>query len=81
MPKEISEDDRLKVLAMVTMANQHYRDACKIDMAIQRLLGQPATFYGEGAIGDIIYNADGFSISALDDALKTDDIIVLPNSG
>lgn len=37
--KLISQDDRLKLLAMTVMANEHYREACKIDMAIQRMLG------------------------------------------
>mgnify|MGYP001313501824 CR=1 FL=1 len=76
MAKEISEDDRLKVIAMATMANEHYRDACKLDKAIQRLLGMPGNYYGEGRIGDVIYDADGISVAAIDEALKSDGFTV-----
>lgn len=76
MSKTISEDDRLKVLAMATMANEHYREACKIDKAIQRILGMPGNYYGEGAIGEVIYDDNALSVRSLDEALERDGVTV-----
>lgn len=77
MTTTISQDDRLKALALAVTANDLYRQACKFDMAMQRLLGQDAKFYGDGCIGDLIYDGDEpMSVSAFDQALAKGGYVV-----
>ena len=77
--KTISEDDRLKAFALVITANDFYRQACKLDMAMQRTLGARAEYFGDGPgrLGDLIY--DGInppSAEEFNEALKDAGYIV-----
>lgn len=68
--KLISQDDRLKLLAITVMANEHYREACKIDMAIQRMLGLSQQYFGDGPLGDLIFDGTNtINVSSFDEAL------------
>ena len=76
-PKKITADDRLKALALAVTANDLYRQACQFDMALQRLLGMECRHFGDGCIGDVIYNGEtAVSVTAFDDAIKRDGIVV-----
>lgn len=71
--KTISEDDRLKALALAVTANDLYRQACKLDMTMQRLLGADAKYFGDGPgrVGDLIYDGvQPLTVSDFDEALK-----------
>lgn len=69
--KTISEDDRLKALALAVTANDLYRQACQFDMAAQRLLGMDTRFYGDGCLGDLIYDGDTpVTVAAFNEALE-----------
>jgi hypothetical protein len=75
----IDEDTRLKALALAFTANDLYRQACQFDMAMQRLLGMKAEYFGEGQLGDLIYDGvKPLSVVAFDEALKGDGYEVEP---
>ncbi len=80
MPKTISEDDRLKAFALAYAANDFYRQACQLDMTMQRLLGMEAKYFGGGCIGDAIYDGNTpLNAAIFDEALKNDEYVVEPN--
>lgn len=77
--KQISEDDRLKAFALAVTANDLYRQACKLDMAMQRVFGTGAKCFGDGPgrIGDLIYDGiTPLTSDEFDDALKDAGYIV-----
>lgn len=80
--KTISEDDRLKALALAVTANDLYRQACKLDMTMQRTLGANAEYFGDGPgrIGDLIYDGvNPLSAAEFDEALKDAGYVVQQN--
>jgi hypothetical protein len=81
MPKTISEDDRLKAFALAYAANDFYRQACQLDMTMQRLLGMEAKYYGGGQIGDAIYDDKPLNLAIFDEALKGDEYTVAAPGG
>lgn len=77
MAKEISADDRLKAMALAITANDYYRRACEIDMTMQRILGQPARYFGEGALGGVIYDGvETLTVAKFDEAFAQDGFTV-----
>lgn len=76
-PKKISQDDRLKALALFVVANDHYRQLRQIEHALIRHLGQD----DQGCISDAIYQSDQpASIAEFDEALKNDGFVVDDNA-
>lgn len=79
--KQISEDDRLKAFALAVVANDLYRQACKLDMAMQRVFGTGAKYFGDGPgrIGQLIYDGvTPLAVSDFDEALKDAGYVIRP---
>lgn len=52
--KQISHDDHLKLLGLMTLAKEHTRAVDELEEAMSRLVGDPQPV-GCGAVGDALY--------------------------
>lgn len=74
---EISYDDYLKVVALATLANEHYRKASAFSAAAQGIiLCEPELFPGN-KLDDAIYSIDRVHVSDIDTALEVSGVVVL----
>jgi hypothetical protein len=75
---EISHDDYLKVIALATMANDHYVKSSECAMVVNRLIMQTAEQYPGGHVDDLIYTGERLTVAQIDEAIRKEGITVLP---
>lgn len=75
---EISRDDYLKVIALATMANDHYVKASECGIAISRIIMDKPEQYPGGHVDDAIYTNARVTVVDLDEAIRKEGIKVLP---
>lgn len=80
MTKAISADDRLKALALATIANQRYRECAEFERQMSRLLGL-SPYMGDSKIGELIYSDERFTVEQFDQYLTQDEITVEASDG
>jgi hypothetical protein len=69
MAKQITQDERLKLLGLFTLATNYYRLSREAEFAMNRALGKDAN--NQGHLSDAIYQ-DAHRVEDFDEALKNE---------